>query len=224
MEDNSSSSKDSQVGWRDGAEADEDNNTRTDLKKIETQGLGQREGHGDMAQGESVAMETMDSVMCNNLTDIMEGGGHNQPPAKEVAKPKVFLVSSWGDREPSVAGACEQLGGASLGQAGQFYDEAVTHMLATKVSRSEKMLASVAAGKWILHPSFVVDSVRAGRWVEETRYEWGNQDNDFIPNKDSMEWKLAAAARKWRLEEGQSLEGCKFILHMPENKCGPFSR
>ena len=30
-----------------------------------------------------------------------------------------------------------------------------THVVAQKMSRSEKMLGSIASGKWILHPSYI---------------------------------------------------------------------
>ena len=86
------------------------------------------------------------------------------------------------------------------------------------------MLGSAAGGKWVLHPSYISDSVEAGKWLEEAAYEWGNVGNNFISDKMSVEWKLAASARKWRLNEGGAFDGMKFILHMPERKMGPFSR
>ena len=86
------------------------------------------------------------------------------------------------------------------------------------------MLGSAAGGKWVLHPSYIRDCVEAGTWLEETKYEWGSLDNNFISDKMSVEWKLAAAARKWRLNQGGAFDGMKFILHMPEKKMGSFSR
>ena len=35
-----------------------------------------------------------------------------------------------------------------------FCDPDVTHVIAHKLARSEKMLGSIATGKWILHPSY----------------------------------------------------------------------
>ena len=93
-----------------------------------------------------------------------------------------------------------------------------------QILRSEKMLGSAAGGKWVLHPSYIRDSVDEGKWLEETDYEWGNEDNNFISDKESGEWKLAAAARKWRLNEGGAFDGMKFVLHMPDKKIGSFSR
>merc|ERR1719474_1454689 len=107
-------------------------------------------------------------------------------------KPKVFMVSGWTEAEPSVEDAVKKLGGSISPES--HYDPTATHMLAVKVSRSEKMLGSVAAGKWVLHPSYVTDSVNAGVWLAEDKYEWGNLENGYIKADDGMEFKLASAA------------------------------
>lgn len=61
-------------------------------------------------------------------------------------------------------------------------------------TRNEKYLAAVAAGKWVLHKSFLEASREAGFFVDETPHEWG-QENPGEPHN-----KLAAAARRWRLK------------------------
>ena len=155
----------------------------------------------------------------DNLTAMMEDKENTRP------KPKVFMVSGWTDKEPSVEEAVQQLGGTISAEG--HYDSNATHMLAVKVSRSEKMLRSVAAGKWVLHPSYVSASVEAGMWLDESKYEWGNVENGLLKDKEGMEFKLASAARKWRngsIGAEGAFNGMRFILYMPENKKGPFSR
>lgn len=61
-------------------------------------------------------------------------------------------------------------------------------------TRNEKYLAAVAAGKWVLHKSFLEASREAGYFVDEAPHEWG-QENPGEPHN-----KLAAAARRWRLK------------------------
>lgn len=46
------------------------------------------------------------------------------------------------------------------------YDPASTHLISNRPSRNEKMLSSMAGGKWILHPDFVKKSLEVGRLVD----------------------------------------------------------
>jgi hypothetical protein len=36
-------------------------------------------------------------------------------------------------------------------------------VIATKLSRSEKMLGSIASGKWLLHPSYMTASIKQNK-------------------------------------------------------------
>jgi len=199
--------KESQVLWVDPQEEVDRKKLADQLNALETQDLAME------------TMESMGSMNIENLTAMMEDKENMN------TKPKVFMVSGWTDAEPSVEEAVKKLGG-SISLEGQ-YDPSATHMLAVKVSRSEKMLGSVAAGKWVLHPNYVSASLEAGKWLDERKYEWGNIENKLISDKEGMEFKLSSAARKWRLgssgAEG-AFSGMRFILHMPDNKKGPFSR
>ena len=59
-----------------------------------------------------------------------------------------------------------KLGGRMSSNASNFDPEA-THMITGKVGRSEKVMSSVASGRWLLHPSYIVESLAQGRWLEE---------------------------------------------------------
>lgn len=52
----------------------------------------------------------------------------------------------------------------------------------------------MAAGKWVLHKSFLEASREAGFFIEESPHEWGQE----IPGEPHN--KLAAAARRWRVK------------------------
>eukprot|EP00092_Neocalanus_flemingeri_P010154 GFUD01010944.1.p1 GENE.GFUD01010944.1~~GFUD01010944.1.p1 ORF type:complete len:1552 (+),score=561.52 GFUD01010944.1:76-4731(+) len=200
--------KESQVLWVDPQEEVDRKRLAEQLNALETQDLGMD------------TLESMGSMNMDNLTAMMEDKENNRN------KPKVFMVSGWTEKEPSVEEAVKELGGTISTEG--HYDPVATHMLAVKVSRSEKMLGSVAAGKWVLHPSYVTASMKAGMWLDEVKFEWGNVENGLLQgDKAGMEFKLASAARKWRNEAGGAegaFNGMRFILHMPENKKGPFSR
>lgn len=45
------------------------------------------------------------------------------------------------------------------------FDNSATHLLCIRPSRNEKMLSSIAAGKWVLHCSYLRESERAGEFL-----------------------------------------------------------
>lgn len=78
----------------------------------------------------------------------------NTAGSKEEEKElKVFLVSGL----ESLAGLTEGLGRSEIKWSGE-YDSSVTHLVISKVTRSEKMICCIAAGKWALHPDYLADS------------------------------------------------------------------
>ena len=55
---------------------------------------------------------------------------------------------------------------------GNCYDARCTHMVVHKAKRTEKMLAGLAAGVWVLEPRWLTESAAAGRWLPEADYEF----------------------------------------------------
>ena len=96
-------------------------------------------------------METMGSLNIDDLTaNMMEQDKENLPLSPE--RKKVFLVSGVED----LTALTEKLGLAEMRRSGE-YDSLVTHIVTSKVSRSEKLLCCTAGGKWVLHPQYVLD-------------------------------------------------------------------
>ncbi|XP_029917012.1 SMC5-SMC6 complex localization factor protein 1 isoform X2 [Myripristis murdjan] len=81
----------------------------------------------------------------------------------------------------------QRLGGEYIG--GSVFQSAVTHLIVPQVLSSEKFLAACAAGKWVVTPDYVLDSVRNGSWLEERPYEVA-----ISPDKD----KIFYPVRQWR--------------------------
>ena len=123
-----------------------------------------------------------------------------------------------------------KLGGRMSSNA-TIFDPEATHMITGKVGRSEKVLCSVASGRWLLHPSYIVESLAQGRWLEEERFEWGNELNGFLDvqmktkeGKESAEVKLALAARHWRLQGPGSSAFSGFQVLSLSSKRSSFDR
>ncbi|KAI9561348.1 hypothetical protein GHT06_012305 [Daphnia sinensis] len=110
----------------------------------------------------------------------------------------MFSGMSQEDRE-SCTEILEDLGGTVI-NANQ-YDPACTHLVVAKLGCNEKLLTSIAAGKWIVHPGWVYESEKMRRFVDERKFEWGNPTcNDSISKEEA---KIAAAAYHWRVNRNR---------------------
>ncbi|XP_064623167.1 DNA topoisomerase 2-binding protein 1-A-like isoform X2 [Lineus longissimus] len=113
--------------------------------------------------------------------------------------PPKFLFSGIDPSERTTYGALvEQLGGQV--HDGQFFDKSCTHLVAGNCSRNEKYLASVAAGKWILHKSYLEACREAGELVKEDDHEWGSDSTAAMKNLTTQNLNLARAAKRWRVK------------------------
>lgn len=182
--------KKSQVLWVDPDEEEARRKLKEQVSALETQDLDN--------------MVTMNTVDTMGITAMEEEDKENR---RNRSNSFVFMVSSLDEQQlVQLEEGVAKLGGRMSSNASNFDPEA-THMITGKVGRSEKVMSSVASGRWLLHPSYIVESLAQGRWLEEERFEWGNELNGFLEvqmktkeGKESAEVKLALAARHWRLQ------------------------
>lgn len=106
------------------------------------------------------------SQVCTVGWDFGDDKGQN-------AARKVFLLSGIeAARRSQIAEDLKKLGGV-ISEMGA-YDPGCTHLICGKPGRNEKTLACMAAGKWIIHASYVDRCVSAGQFLDEEEYEFGN--------------------------------------------------
>uniref|UniRef100_A0A674K490 BRCT domain-containing protein n=1 Tax=Terrapene triunguis TaxID=2587831 RepID=A0A674K490_9SAUR len=127
----------------------------------------------------------------------------------------------------------EELGGLVLEK--QCFDPSCTHIIVGHPLRNEKYLASMAAGKWVLHRSYLEACRAAGCFVQEEDYEWGsNSILNVLSGINVNQKKLALAAMRWRKKihkrrqetgiiEG-AFSGWKVILNVDQTKEAGFKR
>ncbi|XP_066593898.1 DNA topoisomerase 2-binding protein 1 [Prorops nasuta] len=117
----------------------------------------------------------------------------------EMPPTRKFMLSGVKDRT-AYEEAILMLGGEVSTEAN--FDNSATHLLCIRPSRNEKMLGSIASGKWVLHCMYLRDSKQKGHFLDEEEYEWGNiKSLGRIPNPEGdMENAIAAAAYRWRLK------------------------
>ncbi|CAG9762777.1 unnamed protein product [Ceutorhynchus assimilis] len=110
-------------------------------------------------------------------------------------KKKIFLLSAIEDRE-RVTNLIESLGGQVINS--NQYVPTATHLISPRPAKNEKTLSCMAAGKWILHVSYLEKSAEAGHFLNEEAFEFGNpkaKKNTFYEKKD-------ACISNWRKDIG----------------------
>ena len=112
-----------------------------------------------------------------------------------------------------------------------LFDAETTHLVAGKICQSEKMLGSIASGKWILHPSYIEACFTAKEILSNfTDFEWGNPENGFLHEVTANEQnKLAQTAFSLRqfINENPSkglFTGIRAIIHTNKTREGAFAR
>uniref|UniRef100_A0A8B9L5N3 BRCT domain-containing protein n=1 Tax=Astyanax mexicanus TaxID=7994 RepID=A0A8B9L5N3_ASTMX len=125
------------------------------------------------------------------------------PPApqteQEVKKdPPRFQLSSLSPQERiDYSHVIEELGGIVLEK--QCFDPSCSHIIVGYPLRNEKYLAAMAAGKWILHRSYLEACRAEGYFLVEEDYEWGSRSIlDAVPTVTSQQKRLALSALRWR--------------------------
>ncbi|NXG17074.1 TOPB1 protein, partial [Grallaria varia] len=153
---------------------------------------------------------------------------------EEPEKHRKFQLSSLNPQERfDYCHLIEELGGVVLEK--QYFDPSCTHIVVGHPLRNEKFLASMAAGKWVLHRSYLEACRGAGCFVQAQDYEWGsNSILNVLPAINVNQKKLALAAMRWRkkIHKGRqetgvvegAFSGWKVILNVDQTKeAGVFS-
>ncbi|NXJ60193.1 TOPB1 protein, partial [Rostratula benghalensis] len=153
---------------------------------------------------------------------------------EEPEKQRKFQLSSLNPPERfDYCHLIEELGGIVLEK--QCFDPSCTHIVVGHPLRNEKFLASMAAGKWVLHRSYLEACRGAGCFVQAQDYEWGsNSILNVLPGINVNQKKLALAAMRWRkkIHKGRqetgivegAFSGWKVILNVDQTKEAGFRR
>uniref|UniRef100_A0A4W5MGE4 DNA topoisomerase II binding protein 1 n=1 Tax=Hucho hucho TaxID=62062 RepID=A0A4W5MGE4_9TELE len=145
-------------------------------------------------------------------------------------KPPRFQLSSLIPQERiDYRALIDELGGVVLDK--QCFDPSCSHIIVGTPLRNEKYLAAMAAGKWILHRSYLEACRSVGHFIQEDEYEWGSSSIlDALPSISSQQKRLALAAMRWRRnlqdrndQEG-SFSGWTVMLNIDQTRESGFRR
>lgn len=157
-----------------------------------------------------------------------------KPEVEEDKKKRRFQLSSLNPQERiDYSQLIEELGGIVIDK--QCFDPSCTHIIVGHPLRNEKYLASMAAGKWVLHRSYLEACRAAKRFIQEDDYEWGsNSILNAISSITPQQRLLAESAMRWRKklqrikQEMDTVEGAfsgwKVILNVDQAKESGFKR
>jgi BRCA1 C Terminus (BRCT) domain len=129
----------------------------------------------------------------------------------EPPKRRVFMVTGVQEQDLDHMNMVVTNLGGRMSKLKHFDPEA-THLVTSSPSRSEKLLASMAAGLWVIHPQYLLHSSKAGRFLPEEGFEWGNssaiQHTHSVLVACQRAREMATACHKWRLKA--AFHGCAF--------------
>lgn len=153
-----------------------------------------------------------------------------QEEREEEKQPPRFQLSSLSPQERiDYSHLIEELGGVVLDK--QSFDPTCSHIIVGTPLRNEKYLAAMAAGKWILHRSYLEACRSVGRFIPEDEYEWGSSSIlDALPSITSQQRRLASAAMRWRKtlqghsEQGGAFSGWTVMLNIDQSRESGFRR
>lgn len=153
-----------------------------------------------------------------------------QEEKKEEKQPPRFQLSSLSPQERiDYSHLIEELGGIVLDK--QSFDPSCSHIIVGSPLRNEKYLAAMAAGKWILHRSYLEACRSVGHFIQEDDYEWGSSSIlDALPSITSQQKRLALAAMRWRKslqggsEHNGAFSGWTVMLNIDQSRESGFRR
>nr|CAD7568710.1 unnamed protein product [Timema californicum] len=172
---------------------------------------------------------------------VMEGnhraqgtGTQSQGDSQDVnTKQRVFVLSSIESNQ-----AREHYASIIVALGGQVsdkpsFDPATTHLVCDRPVRSEKLLANIAAGNWVLHTSYLIKSHEEGHFLPEEQFEWGNPDSSAILShikQDNHIALLAKAVHRWRVKLSRApvgvgaFSGMRVLVNVGKDRGDQFKR
>jgi hypothetical protein len=125
-------------------------------------------------------------------------------PSVRGASAAVFMATGLSEEQKNTMRDGMMRLGARV-ESGSHYEPSVTHLIVGTPQRTEKYLASCAAGRWVLRYEYVQACLNSGGLLPEEPYEWceadckrGSGSKRAHPSSKSQSPVLYAAPRRWR--------------------------
>ncbi|CAK4080974.1 unnamed protein product [Aphanomyces euteiches] len=125
-----------------------------------------------------------------------QSGGNRRQSLSTTKKP-IFLLTGTHEEMAINESIVMALGGTVV-QSKRNFDQSCTHVVCKELRRTEKVVAGIASGKWIVTPAYLKESLVKGTFVDEAPFEWGQAT---AKKRMSCDPRICLPAIKfWRLE------------------------
>ncbi|GAB6032025.1 DNA topoisomerase 2-binding protein 1 [Chamberlinius hualienensis] len=145
--------------------------------------------------------------------------------------PKILVSGLTSKEKHDYSMLVKRLGGEM--KTDRDFDPNFTHLVTTSANYTEKFIASVARGLWVLNKSYLEACSLEGRFVDEEEHELGRCPS-IMGEPGSKEYQLSIAARRWRIKASTMKESrtepygafCnwKVIIYTNETRTSSFTR
>jgi hypothetical protein len=141
----------------------------------------------------------------NSIINLTDSGGLFSPLSQPKQRARYFCFTGLSETEKKRGSRIvTELGGLQAPLESPSWDFRVTHLISGRPSRSEKYLAAMASGAWILEMTYLEVCQKAGSFegISEVDYEVGaSNEKDSITTTTTVAERLdiSVAGRRWRL-------------------------
>jgi hypothetical protein len=144
-----------------------------------------------------------------------------RPAKKQKVQERRFIVGSSLDH---LKEQIETIPGGKCISTSNDYNMDCTHIVLAQLKRTERFLCGCSAGRWIIKPEYITDSLKKNRYVDEELYEWkGDGEANCTTTSTKMLWN--GAPNYWRVHReqtgGGAFKGKKIILYVSEKSQPP---
>jgi hypothetical protein len=124
----------------------------------------------------------------------LENGDSKATVVEKKIEERCILVSNGYELKDEI----EKLPGGKMIESTSYFAEC-THIILPVLKRTEKFLCACSAGKWVVKPEFIKESIKKGQFVDEEDFEWSSQTVEQCTSSSSKPLWLGAP-HYWRIQ------------------------
>ncbi|GIY02565.1 DNA topoisomerase 2-binding protein 1-A [Caerostris darwini] len=136
----------------------------------------------------------------NNFDEVFIGPKKTNTDIQEKTRVRKFMFTNIPDpKKIKFIEIIKELGGEVSDE--KAFDITCTHLILEKPIKNEKLLSSVASGKWVLHSQYLTACESQKKFIPEEDFEWGGPCTcEFMASFPNNMKKIANSPFRWRVK------------------------
>ncbi|GIY17018.1 DNA topoisomerase 2-binding protein 1-A [Caerostris extrusa] len=136
----------------------------------------------------------------NNFDEVFIGPKKTNTDLQEKTRVRKFMFTNIPDpKKIKFIEIIKELGGEVSDE--KAFDITCTHLILEKPIKNEKLLSSVASGKWVLHSQYLTACENQKKFIAEEDFEWGGPCTcEFVASFPNNMKKIANSPFRWRVK------------------------